>query len=198
MAADASSVEPVRNCSGFWSAKGRFAYEPPRRIEAPDGKHAIVPADPSLSLVGDRGSAARELGLSLSLTEILWAPDSRRFAATTSDGGLVGTWRLFVSTIGRGGKPRHRELSDAIQRETRTFGRCYGGPETRNVGAAGWLNADELLVIAEVPPHSSCSDMGAITGFRVSVRSGKVLERVPERKLRDDFRGLLGCRFVPP
>jgi hypothetical protein len=196
--ARASGTEPARNCTGSWSAQGKYGYEPPRRIEAPDGRHAIVPGEPSLLLLNDRGLASRDIGVSVNLTEILWAPNSRKFAATESDGGLVGTWHLFVITIDRGNRLSHRDLSEVIQGETMEFAKCFEGPESRNVGAAAWLNRNELLVIAEVPPHSSCTNMGAITGFRVSAISGKVLERLPEKKLRKRYGKSLGCRFVPP
>lgn len=196
--ANAGASEPVRKCTGAWSAKGKYAYEPPGRIEAPNRKHAIIVADPGLSLVDDRGSAEAAIERHLNLTEILWAPDSRRFALTESEGGLVGTWHLYVYRIDSANRLTHLDLTEAIQLETRDFAKCFEGPESRNVGAASWLNRNELLVIAEVPPHSSCRNMGAITGFRVSANSGRVLERLPVKQLRKRYGNLLGCRLVPP
>jgi hypothetical protein len=65
-----------------------------------------------------------------------------------------------------------------------------------NLGVATWLNGGKgVLVILEVPPHSSCRNMGALVGYEVSLADLKIVERLPEATLRARSGGSLGSRF---
>jgi len=128
--------------------------------------------------------------------EVLWSPDSNGFAINVSDGGLVGTWETHIYTIDQNGNPAPRNLQRLILPIVSKFLRCEP-KEVANFGIAAWLNGSkEVLMIAEVPPHSSCRNMGTLIGFRISVLSGKIIERISERELRRKWKSFLGCRFM--
>jgi hypothetical protein len=69
-------------------------------------------------------------------------------------------------------------------------------PELPNVGAVAWIEGSaKLLLAAQVPPHSSCREMGKLRGYVVSVPRGAILESMDEKVLRDRWEDLLGWRL---
>lgn len=49
--------------------------------------------------------------------------------------------------------------------------------------------------VAEVPPHSSCTEMWKVMGFLMEIQTGKILVRLEEAKLRENWSEYLGKRF---
>jgi hypothetical protein len=130
------------------------------------------------------------------LTEILWSPDSKAFVVNASNGGVVGTWNAYYYSIDAQGRPVSTNLQDSLSAMTQKIPHC-DDQEKANVGVAGWLDGGkDLLVVAEVPPHSSCRNMGAIRGFRVEVAPWSIVGEISESKLRRDWGRLLGPRFA--
>jgi hypothetical protein len=130
------------------------------------------------------------------LTEMLWAPDARHFAVNASDGGAVGGWEVTVFEV-RQGQPHRLPPYRALQATANRLPRCET-PETANLGVAAWLKGGaEMLVVAEVPPHSSCRNMGALLGYRVATTTGRILESLPYGELRKRWPQALGCNAQP-
>ena len=73
-----------------------------------------------------------------SLAELLWSPDSKAFAITSSDGGWVGTWSVVIYRFESGGLMKTdvtRQVSeDFRRRKARRNGSCVIEPG--NIGAA--------------------------------------------------------------
>jgi hypothetical protein len=144
--------------------------------------------------VGDTRTLLQDVNEIPPLTEVLWAPSSRAFVITASDGGLVGTWHAHFYLVDAAGRPIKRDLASLISEAERPFAHCDGGEDV-NIGAAGWLrDSRELLVVAEVPPHSYCANLGALRGFLIDVTTWK-LQRIGEHTLRSKFASFLGSRL---
>ena len=127
--------------------------------------------------------------------EVLWSPDSQRFALNVSDGGVVGGWFAKVYWIDESGGVNQIDIGSEVLRLANSLPRCEER-EDANIGVVAWLDGGkELLLVAEVPPHSSCRNMGALQGFRVSATTGVVVEHISERQLRQKWNATLGCRF---
>lgn len=166
---------------------------------------AEIPSpDASLSvLVGQLSFAVAASGRVLSgpdnadvqaLAELSWAPDSRAFFVTESHGGWVGEWRVSVFTI-TGGSVQRLDVTRAVVDAFRKRYACHE-PEDPNVGAVTWVRgSSQLLVVAEVPPHSSCPDMGMVRGYVVEVPGGTIVSELTEEELRAKWVQHLGVRL---
>ncbi len=156
-------------------------------IRSPDArKVAFIEEDGGgLSVVKDgrRLLGIENRGVALPLAELSWASDSTAFFITYSRGGEVGEWRVDVYVIEKESVRWSDVTQEAVKRFKKHY-KCYE-PEDPNVGAATWVNdSKRLLLITEVPPHSSCPEMGKIRGYLVEVPSGKIIREYAERDLR--------------
>lgn len=196
----ADAVCPFERCTGIWAASAKTPYLSPdfnpTNIPAPNAKYSINATREGLSLVGTRSNPSHlEILLNPPLVEVLWSPDSRNFVINVSDGGLVGSWEAKFYAIDADGRPVSLDIQNIIMPIANKLLKCEPKEEA-NIGAVSWLNdGEEVLIIAEVPPHSSCQNMGAVFGFRVSIKSGKILERISEDDLHKKWPNVLGCRF---
>lgn len=164
-------------------------------LKAPDSSKVAILNGMSLFVEKKGGRLPGTEGVGVSgLAELAWAPDSAAFVITESLGGAVGEWRVTVFLVG---VDRIRRL-DVTREVFRRFRRHYvcQDSEEPNVGAVAWLKSSrKLLVVAEVPPHSSCQQMGQVRGYVVEVRSGKVVQEFTEQQLRARWSHDLGRRF---
>ena len=130
--------------------------------------------------------------------ELLWAPDSHAIAVTANDGGAVGSFEVSVLVRGVKGRRWHWRQIDLTDRVAGLFAprmRC-DSDEVPNVGAVGWTSGQRLIVVAQVPPHSSCANRGFIAGYIVDVPSGAVLMDVDARTLHRRYGRMLGTSFA--
>lgn len=200
-AATAAPVFPFERCTGIWAAAARSPYLGadfnPTDILAPNANYSINATSAGLSVVGKRGKRTHlEILVNPPLMEVLWPPDSRNFVINVSDGGLVGSWEAKFYSIDADDRPVSRDVQSIIVPIANKLLKCEP-KEDANIGAVSWLdNGNEILIIVEVPPHSSCRNMGAVFGFRVSVKSGKIIERISEADLHKKWATVLGCRFT--
>lgn len=198
-AASAVGVLPDQSI-GLWAADAKRPANDttfkPSVVTAPDGNAAIVYSSDGVYLHdGNKTTTLQEVNEPPVLSEVLWAPDSRAFVITASDGGLVGTWRAHFYSIDADGRAIARDITSLISKVTKPFALCSENEEV-NFGATGWLrDSSELLVIAQVPPHSSCANMGALIGFRIDVKTWKLQQVIGESTLRSKFAGFLGSRL---
>ena len=192
-----ATVGPT-DASGIWAAHGKTL--PPAdtgSVPAPNRKYSIREnKDGYTTIVGPTGPIVLPEVLSPpALTEVLWSSDSRAFIINTSEGGGVGKWDAYLYSLSNTSRVTRRDLRVLIEPVVRAWPKCVDPPYA-NLGAAAWLrNGRELLVIAEVPPHSSCQNMGALLGFRISVASWRILERISEDSLRTTWKAFLGPRI---
>jgi hypothetical protein len=160
-----------------------------RKTAVVEGVSVFVKAD------GRRLLGTENEGVS-TLAELAWASDSTAFYMTQSLGGAVGEWRVAVYEVEKE-SVRVRDVTQEVMKQFKKHYKCKE-PEEPNVGAVKWLNGSkELLVIAEVPPHSSCPEMGKVRGYLVEVLSGKITQEFGERELRARWGRYLGQRFSP-
>jgi hypothetical protein len=134
-----------------------------------------------------------DVGVSM-LAELLWSPKSTAFSITESYGGAVGDWHVTVYEI----KDGHVHILNVANEVVKSFKKHYRckDPEDPNVGAVKWLNGGKLLLLAaEVPPHSSCPEMGKLRGYIVEIPTGRIVREFDERKLRADWGHYLGRRL---
>lgn len=186
-------------CTGIWANSAISPYKEDGfstiEIISPNGFFSISGSMEGLSLVNKGKSIHLDLLFSPPLVEVLWAPDSLKFVINMSDGGLVGTWETHIYLIDGQGNPVHVNIQNFLLSISDKIPQCEP-KESVNVGIAAWLNeSKEILLIVEVPPHSTCRNMGAITGFRISTQEMKVVEIISENELRKNWSHTLGCRF---
>ncbi len=135
-----------------------------------------------------------EIGLMVN-SEVAWAPDSKSFFVTYSEGGNVGTYQIQVYRFHDGKMdvilPAKRVLADAI----RNYPMCFD-KGTPNLGAIAWTkNSEQLLVAAEVLPHSNCDNMGTFTAYEIRVPSGEILRKVDQIETKRLFKEHLGTEL---
>ena len=169
-------------------------------IASPNNKFRVIVRDAGFYIEGNgnRLSGPEDEGI-YPLAEMAWCPDSRAFFLTQSDGGNVGGWFLNVYLM----SDKYVKLIDITQQVKKDFMTRYKcvvpedptANEEPNIAAIKWFNdSKELLLLAEVPPHSSCPEMGKLMGYVVSVPSGNILSRYEEQHLRARWGRFLGER----
>ncbi|MFZ6643125.1 hypothetical protein ACO0LL_25625 [Undibacterium sp. TC4M20W] len=197
-AAAAAAAPAPASCKGIFSGKASQLeasnMQAGWQLASPDGNLTIRAQAGELVLQNHDGKTAK-LGVMAQpdLTEVLWSADSRYLAINTSDGGAVGTWEAKLFAVDAQGQPAAIDLSDITQKISKKTLRCKP-QEVANFAALAWVKQD-LLLLAEVPPHSSCANMGQILGFRVALTSKKLMKVFSEKSLRANRQELLGCRF---
>ena len=201
-----------RACTGYWGAGAKEPYKIPEQplnknghvideipvnVPSPNGRFIVTGAHLDLAFTANGKRTLLNIPmLNVPLMEVLWSPDSRGFAVTVSDGGLVGTFETHVYLIDVNGKPVYQNIQKVVSPIATKKQRCIPDDETANIGVAAWLKGSrEVLIVAEVPPHSSCRNMGDIGGFIVDVKSKKVGKRISEKELWSKWAKFLGCRF---
>lgn len=164
-------------------------------IDSPDKRAAVVVGETRLQVFrGAKDLAGTENSGVSTLAELLWAPDSSAFVVTQSDGGWVGNWYVTVYAVGSDSVHKFNVMKPVSASFKKTY--TCDDAENPNVGAVAWLGGSkELLVAAEVPPHSSCRGMGNVAGFVVDPKTGNVLAALTEGQLRKHFAEFLGTRF---
>jgi hypothetical protein len=101
-------------------------------------------------------------------------------------------WDVDIFEVNSAGQVLRFKVSELIRSAARSFPVC-DAPEDVNVALVSWSpQADIALLVAEVPPHSSCKNMGALRGFRIALMSKKILEVMPEPVLRRKWAHIMG------
>jgi hypothetical protein len=125
-------------------------------VLSPDKQKEVVVEGTKLKVV-IKGKASPELedyGVQ-PLAELLWSPNSNAFFLTESDGGEVGTWNVTIYEI-KGTQVRKLFVSKHVLDSFRKRYTCTESEEP-NITAVKWINGgSKVLLVAQVPPHSSC------------------------------------------
>lgn len=191
-----ASLEPG---SGIWSqsdVKPAENSDPAGVAKSPDRKYLIRNSAAGLELfVKDKGSALLDIVATDPLWEVVWPRSTRYFAINASDGGAVGTWETFAFKLAGTGKLVAFPVNKLVLAAAKSVPLC-DSPEDPNISTVGWSkDGNTAFVLAEVPPHSSCRNMGEIRGFEVSVKESRIVKQLSEREVRHRWFVLLGCRF---
>jgi hypothetical protein len=157
-------------------------------VSSPDGQSRVL-----VQYDDDHGMTIRTEGnigkLSFSTdafvaSELTWAPDSKAFFITGSDGGAVGEFHLLV--VDRfAGRLAMKDASKAIYAAFGHPVRC-DEPEEPNVGGIKWLSGHRVLVAAEVQPHSICHGMGTFKAYELdpaTMTVGRAYGQLEAKKL---------------
>ncbi len=132
----------------------------------------------------------------------LWSPDSDPLAVMSSDGGLVGNWKLDVYAV-IGNRLVKYDIMEQVQADLARFFPAdidtpwahlppverqehAEDPSWVTVELVRWLAKPErLLVRGSVPSSSSYgANMGKSRGYIVDPRSGRILRSYTESQLR--------------
>jgi len=191
---------------GVWSVLSvdlsARSLEGPFSITSPDSEKLVVIRNHYQLAVLKRGkelAVPDEAGVH-PLAELLWASNSRAFAITQSDGGIVGGWFVDVYLVSDVDISQ-MNVTEQVKKNFMMTYKCLipeepTANEQPNIAALKWLNgSSKLLLVAEVPPHSSCPEMGKLMGYVVSIPSGRVLQRYEERELRKTWSRVFGERL---
>jgi hypothetical protein len=188
-----------RLSAGMWSKRAvPLAYSGSARrvvVPAPNDQSQVVVEGNGIQVVraGQPLVGTEKVGIG-TLAEVLWAADSRAFLITESDGGIVGTWTVRMFLVEPMRVDSRLIAPDVAHRFKKQF-KCRE-PEEPNVGATGWSEDSRwTLLVAEVPPHSTCPDMGKVRGYRVSTKTGKIVEELTQERLKTHWVAFFGDRL---
>jgi hypothetical protein len=197
---------------GIWSADAAYLWPGPtviadypkdgRSIEvaSPDKRLVLLIGESTLS-VAPANHPGKHIGPDIpveDLAEVLWAPDSKAFALTQSNGGWVGSWNVAVYLVNEDGIQRINIGDQAFAefKARKVVRKKDCNIEAPNIGAVAWIDgSSRLIILAEAPPHSSCCDMGYVKGFLLEIPNGKILARYSRAELGRTFKNRLGGRF---
>ncbi len=162
------------------------------KVVSPDGRKSAVIDNERIAVVVDGKRLPGTRGSEIdTLAELGWAPDSKAFFITASEGGAIGRWYVRVYVL-VGDGIRRLNIGQEVVKDFKRHYKCWE-PEAPNVGAVTWVEGSaKLLLVAQVPPHSSCREMGKLGGYVVSVPKGRILESMEEKALRARWGGVLG------
>jgi len=169
-----------------------------RAILSPDGTKAILVRPPKIPdsdenhdvVVRAYGREYQTKIGALVNAEVAWAPDSSAFFVTYSDGGNIGTYHVTVFRITASGLTVTEPIPDG---RTLFVPNC-ADPESPNIGAVRWMGrgSRRLLVAVEVPPHSSCADMGTFRVFEIELPGARVVNQRNQLEAKKLLRKHLG------
>jgi hypothetical protein len=189
---------PAASEEGQWS---RLAVAVPSQrnfiIPSPDRRKTIRIEGFDLTVV--EGGLPVPGGVNISIlkpAEIAWAPDSKAFTITSSDGGADGTWEVVLFLLEYERFTYYDPGKEAVLLFKQQYP-CLDQLEP-NVGAVRWLKESKHLLLAlEMPPAAACADRKAVRGYAVEANTGKVLKEYDRKKLIDEWGEYLGRRIVP-
>lgn len=112
--------------------------------------------------------------------ELLWAPNSESFFINEDDGGATGTWLVALYVIIDEGVRRH-DVTKLVTARMQSLYPCEN-KEQPNIAGLKWSKDSTVLyIVAQVPPHSSCKEMGRYVGFVVSVATGRITSEITDK-----------------
>jgi hypothetical protein len=191
----AARDERCNDFAPYWSTHARQLScrgEGPVVITAPNKEATLTVTDENID-VKVRGKTIDQITV-MPLLEVAWSPDSHSFFTTESDGGLVGGWYIRVYVLSDG-SVREEDFSDTVRKRfQRQVHRLTA--EIPNVAGIKWIDGATLLAVAEVPPHSSCRNMGHFSGYAISIKSGRILREYTEKQVRRRWGTTLGGRLA--
>jgi hypothetical protein len=203
LAAAAVGAAPATAAGGAFSRSATSIWRgPATTISSPDGEKAILVRPPKVPDSDETHDVVirahgrehpTDLG-ALVNAEVAWSPDSSAFFVTYSDAGNVGTYHVKVFRLTASGL----DVTEPIPDGRALFAPSCTEPESPNVGAVRWSGRDSrrLLVALEVPPHSSCADMGTFRVLEIELPGGRVVSQRSQLEAKKELRDALGDELL--
>jgi hypothetical protein len=175
----------------------------PVRVTSPDGNKTLVvkavsdKEDPGGSHIDYRVISGRET-LTANLPgfngEVAWAPDSKAFAVTQTEGGGGLGSRVYVFYVEEGSL-RKIDVSRPIEKDFGSPVKC-DVEVPPNTGFVSWqTDSSTLLVAAEVAPVSVCSCSGTYRVYEMNLPSAAIARTYSQTEAKKQFWNLLGCEL---
>lgn len=162
-----------------------------KRLYAPNQSSFIKMTPESVSLVAPNGSKtdlSNFIG-SMNLTEFKYTDDSTAVFMNSSLGGFTGDWHTHIYRF-KNGKAQEFNILKVLK--------ASGLPKSSedcdpNIYSIAWLRKNsQLLVIAEIPPSSSCGvNMGLSRGYVVDLDHNRVIESYSAKEYEKKFHRYL-------
>lgn len=194
------SVEALDLCTSVKDTVPDFTRS--IKVVSPDGQ-ATVHVEKTQWWVVLRGKRLHSGSIRTYVTypsEIAWAPDSKAFYITQSDGNIAGFHTSIYLLSNSGIRSFHLNHTLEIDFERRH--KCSFYDEGKDIGdhpnIAGikWIDgSNQLLVAAEVPPHGMCPEPGYFGGYLISVPGMKVVSRHSPQQMMEKWASVLGERL---
>lgn len=72
------------------------------------------------------------------------------------------------------------------------YPKCFD-PEIPNLAGISWINGSKnLLIAAQILPHSNCDMMGTYSVYEIQLPSGKIIKKYTQLEAKKRFWNLLG------
>ena len=162
-----------------------------KRLYAPNQSSFIKITPESVSLVAPNGSQtdlSNFIG-SMNLTEFKYTDDSTAVFVNSSLGGFTGDWHTHIYRF-KNGKAQEFDILKVLK--------ASGLPKSSedcdpNIYSIAWLHENsQLLVLAEIPPSSSCGvNMGLSRGYVVDLDHHRVIETYSAKQYVKKFHKFL-------
>jgi hypothetical protein len=128
--------------------------------------------------------------------EILWSPDSSRFAINqTTGGGGIGQ-KTYVFSV-QAGRLKRTDVSHPVEKVFGSPVKCEA-PVPPNTAIIRWLDAGTVLVVAEVVPVSICKCSGSFRSYEVTLADLSVKRSYSQADTKRLFSDSLGCELQAP
>ena len=181
----------------------RHGIENRGKIKSPDGNKTLLLRfhhdDQSMgyiSLLLREGQSAFAARLDGFRSEILWSPDSSRFAVNQTVGGGGFGQKAYVFSV-VAGRLRRIDISRPVEK-------AFGSPVKceilmqPNTAIIQWLDSDKVVVVAEVVPVSVCECHGSFRSYVVSLTDLTIKRSYSQAETRRLFSDSLGCELKNP
>jgi hypothetical protein len=199
---DAASPSTEGMCAGQ-PLYAKHATIETGRIKSPDGSKTLLvkslydeKRDQYVSMILHDGKSTYVARLAGWAPEILWSPDSSRFAVNqTVGGGGIGQEAYVFSVIA--GRLRRIDVFRPLEKAFGSPVKCEV-PVPPNTAIIKWLDANMVLVIAEVVPVSICKCSGSFRSYVVSLTDLSIKRSYSQAETTRFFSDSLGCELQNP
>lgn len=172
-------------------------------IKSPDGNKTVLvkslynkKRDQYISITLRAGKFTYETELDGWNPEVLWSPDSSQFAVNqTVGGGGIGQKAYVFSVVAS--RLRRTDVSRPVEKVFGSPVKCEV-PVPPNTAIIKWLDADTVLVVAEVVPVSICKCSGSFRSYEVSLAGLSVKRSYSQAETKRLFSDSLGCELQNP
>lgn len=172
-----------------------------RQIKSPDGQSELTienlrdDKDPDGYVsyhvtVGEKQFSERLSGWR---TEVLWSPDSKAFAVNQTDGGGGIGQHAYIFYVEENGL-RRVDVSPSVEKAFGSPVKCEV-PVPPNTAIIQWLDANRILVAAEVVPVSICECRGTFKTYELSLPNLEILHVYGQAESKTLFGDELGCEL---
>jgi len=122
--------------------------------------------------------------------ELLWSPDSSRFALTWSDGGRLGGYSTTIFSV-EGNGVTELPITPIVRQAFGHPVKCEI-PEAPNVVPITWISADRILIAAQIVPHTICDSAGTFKAYEVDIKREKILNSFDQLEAKRLYGPRLG------